>query len=529
MLKKLRDKRAKLLREAEALQGRNGTFANDQARADFDGKMAEIEAIDEQIREFDAGSDDTRSESIAEHPVGEGTRQETRTQDDAERREPTDHDRGAAVERERVQGIMVACKAARVTRGFEEKLISSGVPLVEAQRKVFDELQKRGVDDAGPRRGPQVRMTGEDPLVHVRKGIENALLHRVSPSMFKLEEYGQEYRGMTLIDVARSYLNANGVRTTSMSKMEIAGTALGLNQRGGYHTTSDFSDLLGDVISRTLLRAYEEAPQTFKPIARQISASDFKDIALLNMGEAPSLEEVVEHGEFTRGSITTSAEQFRLKTYGRIFAVTRQVLVNDDVDAFSRVPTMFGRAARTLESDKVWAQITSNPTMSDGNALFSAAHANLETDGDVISIASLSRARTAIRLQTGLDGSRLNLTPKILLVPPSLETVAQQFVAIVAPQLVAAVPGNANPFSGLLQVIAEPRLEDDSTTAWYVIASPDQLDVLVYAFLEGETGPTIERRVGFDIDGLEIKARHDFAAKVVDWRGIHKDPGEDVS
>jgi phage major head subunit gpT-like protein len=443
---------------------------------------------------------------------------------DDKKKEPNDRDRGVIAERERVQGINNACRAARLPNAFGDDLIQSGMSLVDAQTRVFKELQSREAD--GPRPGGVALASVSDNMVHVRAGIENAILHRISPTLFKLEDVGRDYRGMTLIGIADSYLKAQGVRTTRLSKSEIAGMALGLNQRGGYHTTSDFADLLEGIVSQTLRKAYDEAPQTYTVISRQMTAPDFKNITMLQFGEAPALVEVKEHGEYTRGTIGLGKEAFALKTYGRIFAITRAALVNDDVDAFSQVPLKFGRSARTLESDLVWAQITGNAQMGDNENLFSAAHANLETDGDRISIDSLSRARRAIRLQTSTDGTTMmNLTPKYLLVPPSLETVAQQFVGQITPSSAA----NANPFSGLLTVIAEPRLEDDSALAWYLAVSPDQTDIVVYAYLEGQTGPTIEQRVGFDVDGLEIKCRHDFAAKVVDWRGLHKDPGEEDS
>jgi hypothetical protein len=443
--------------------------------------------------------------------------------------EPTQTQRATTAERERVQGIMQAQRAARLPHSIAEQLIRDGVPLVTAQSRIFAELDRRDPNVPAATSAPNVQL-GEDPLVHVRSGIENAILHRVSPTMFKLEEVGREYRGMTLLDIARTFLNARGVRTTGMSKMELAGAALGLSQRAGavgYHTTSDFAFLLADVASKSLRRAYEEAPQTFVgTIGRRVTLPDFKPSNRLQLGEAPALLEIEEHGEYTRGTIGEGREQFQLATYGRIFGITRKALVNDDTDAFGRVTMLFGRSARNLESDLVWAQITGNPVMGDGNALFSAAHGNLQTDGDVISILSLSRGRQAIRLQTGLDGTTLlNLVPRFLIVPPSLETVAEQFTA----QLTAQQAGMANPFSGKLQPLTEARLEANSSTAWYLAASTDQIDIVEYAFLEGEEGPQIETRIGFDVDGLEIKARHDFAAKAIDWRGIHKDPGELVS
>ena len=390
---------------------------------------------------------------------------------------------------------------------------------------MFVELQARGAQDRGPQPGTSVTL-GEDPLVHVRGGIEAALLHRIAPQFFKLDDKSRPYRGLTLLDTARTFLHAAGVRTSGLSKMELAAAALGLNQRSGhgYHTTSDFAYLLADVANKTVRKAYDEAPQTFKTIARQVNLPDFKPVYRQQMGDAPALLEVKEHGEFKRGTIGEGRETYQLATYGRVFAITRKALVNDDADAFGRVPTMFGRAARNLESDLVWDQITSNPTMGDGNALFSAAHLNIDSSGAVIDVDSLGAARAAMRQQVSLDGERLNIAPKYLLVGSALETQGDAIVTPITPQTVLAV----NPFSGKLTVIAEPRL-DNEPLAWFLAADPAQIDIIEYGYLEGEEGPTIETRIGFDVDGVEIKCREDFAAKVLDWRGLYKNVGHEPS
>jgi hypothetical protein len=528
MLKKLRAKRARLLREAEGLKGRDGSFATDEARAAFDAKMTEIEAIDREIAVVESG----RSETLLERnpldpgaptgaaPAGDG---------DDDPPEPNERDAGADAERERCQGIMLAVRSARLPNSWAEKLIADKVPLVEAQRRVFEELGRRDLSDRGPAPGTASVRLGEDPLVHLRAGIENALLHRVAPGTFKLEEIGRNYRGMTLMDTARVYLNAQGIRTTGLSKMELAGLALGLNLRAGYHTTSDFSLLLADVTGKALRRAYEEAPQTFTAIARRVTLPDFKPVKRLQIGEAPQLLQVDSDGEFTRGTIGEGKEQFQLTTYGRVFAITRKALVNDDTDAFSRVPMLFGRAARNLESNLVWLQILSNPTMGDGVVLFHATHANLSGTSDAIAVASIGAGRAAMRKQTGLDATTLlNLNPMFLIVPPAKETIADQFVSA---NLLASASSSVNPFAGRLSVISEPRLEvgigavAGSATAWYLAASVDQVDILEYGSLEGEEGPIVESRIGFDVDGLEIKCRHDFAAKAIDHRGLWKNPG----
>jgi len=446
--------------------------------------------------------------------------------------EPNERDQGVSAERERAQGILLASRAARLPQLFADKLIAEGTPLVKAQTQIFVELQKRGDDGVGPGRVPSGGgagpIVGDDPLVHLRKGIENALLHRVAHDIkkpdgtlaFPLTEQGRKYRGMSMLDIARVYLQARGIRTTDISKMELAGHALGLTSRGGMHTTSDFALLLADVASKTLREAYAEAPQTFAPITRRVTLTDFKPSARLQIGDAPALLEVKEHGEFTRGTIAEGKETLQLKTFGRVFAITRQALVNDDTDAFSRVATMFGRSARTLESDLAWAQITSNPVMGDGVVLFHATHGNLDAVASVISVASLGKGRAAMRIQKGLDGTTvLNVNPKFLGLPAALETTAATFLVQITP----AQPSNVNPFAGVLEPIVEPRLDASSVTAWYLFASG--FDLIEMATLEGEGGPMVESRIGFDIDGLEIKARHDVAAKVIDWRGAWKNPG----
>lgn len=518
----IKAERARLIREATALKAADGSFASDADRAAFDAKMARVD-------EITATETSQQSDTIIERAAGDPEPPRAAVVTEA-----NDRDKGVEAERARVQGIIAACRSARLPGSFADDLIKSGAALVDAQSVVLDELGKRDGAGVGPRvggAGPSYDVRFEaDPLVHVRDGIENALLHRVRPKNagdekgFELTEKGRQYRGMTLLRIAEVYLNQRGVRTTSLSKMQIAAAALGLEQRApGMHSTSDFSNLLADVANKTLRAAYNEAPQTWRPFSRQTTLPDFKPVKRLQIGEAPSLLAVGEHGEFTFGTIGEGKEQFQLATYGRRFAITRKALVNDDTDAFSRVPTLFGRSARNLESDLVWQQITTNPTMGDSVALFHATHANLSGTSDAIAIASIGAGRAAMRIQKGIDGvTLLNLMPKFLLVPAAKETIADQFVST---NLLASASASVNPFAGRLQVIAEPRLDAASIVSWYLAATPDQIDIVEYAYLEGEEGPMVESRVGWEVDGLEIKCREDFAAKVIDYRGLYKNPG----
>jgi phage major head subunit gpT-like protein len=246
----------------------------------------------------------------------------------------------------------------------------------------------------------------------------------------------------------------------------------------------------------------------------------------MQIGDAPALLEVLEHGEFESGTIAESKEPVSLKTWGRIFAITRQALINDDLAAFAEIPAAFGRKAADKLSDLAWAIITVNGAMNDTVALFHNTHANLSGTSDAISVAALGAARAAMRNQKGIDGvTPLNLTPRYLIVPAAKETIADQFVSVVTP----AQSSNANPFQPggrtPLTVIAESRLDASSGVSWYVAADASQVPLLHYVTLDGQEGPEVRQMEGFDVDGVRYRCRLDANFAAADHRAAFKNPG----
>ena len=420
-----------------------------------------------------------------------------------------------SAERERVATILDLTGRLGLERALADDLVARGVELDEARRVILDKVAARSEET---RSFAQVAtpLGGRDERLTRREAVTNALLHRYSPSLFSLDEPARSYRGMTLLELSREFLTSAGVNVRGMSRDEIATRAL--------HSTSDFPEILAAVTNKTLRQAYEAYPQTFRPFCRQVQASDFRDIARVQLGEAPQLQKVSESGEFKRGTIGEARERYRVETYGRVVGITRQTIINDDLDAFTRLPAMYGTAIATLESDIVWAIVVSNPTMGDGTALFHATHRNLAATGAMLSTASIGDARAAMARQTGIDKKTvLNIRPSFLLVPVALELAAEQLLAqnIVPAKMADVVPQSIRS----LAVIAEPRLDSASVNAWFLAASPAQIDTIEYAYLEGQQGAYIETRNGFDVDGVEIKCRLDFGAKAIDWRGLYRNPG----
>ena len=423
--------------------------------------------------------------------------------------------RAQIVERERVGTIYDLASRLGLERTFAEDMVQRGVSLEEARRVILDKVADTSEQT---RIFPHVSIPlgGRDERVTRRDAVTNALLHRYSPSLFSLSEPAREYRGMTLLELGREFLSTSGVNVRGMSRDEVATRSL--------HSTSDFPEILSAVTNKTLRQAYDTYPQTFRPFCRQVQASDFRDITRVQMGEAPQLQKVNEAGEFKRGSIGEARERYKVETYGRVVGITRQTLINDDLDAFTRLPAMYGTAIATLESDIVWAIVTNNAAMGDGVALFHATHKNLAAAGTGLTTASIGDGRAAMAKQFGLDKKTvLNIRPSFLIVPVSMELSAEQLIAqnLVPARTTDVVPQSIRS----LAVIAEPRLDTVSTNGWYLAASPNQIDTIEYAYLEGQQGAYIETRNGFDVDGVEIKCRLDFGAKAIDWRGLYKNAG----
>lgn len=402
--------------------------------------------------------------------------------------------------------------------------LSNGTDVAVFRARAFDVLAARS--EAQPRTvAGNIQVLGADDDQKRGEAMEIALLHRFDPAGVALTDHARQFRGMTLLEMGSECLAARGFKPRGMSKNERAQAMLSMRsdatehamRSGGMLSTSDFSNVLANVATKTLRAGYQAAPQTFRPLVRVVTVPDFKPISRVQLGEAPQLEKVNEHGEFTRGKMGDAAERYAVSTYGKIVGITRQVIINDDLDAFTRIPRAFGVAAANLESDLVWGQIIANAAMGDGIALFHADHKNVGA-GATLSGDAIGTARENMRMQTGLDGKTLlNVSPTYLIVPVALETATEKLLGQIYPTKTADVVTES---MRKLVPISEPRLDGNSKTTFYLAASPGQIDVIELAYLEGQEGLYTETRMGFDVDGVEVKVRQDVGAKAIDHRGL---------
>jgi ATP-dependent protease ClpP protease subunit/phage major head subunit gpT-like protein len=414
--------------------------------------------------------------------------------------------------------ILNRCAAANMsaTEAAEIVLAAKG-SLDSAKDLIIDAVAKK----AGDQRVIPGNGDGLGNPDTLATAIGDVLYARMSGKAVANGTPAEDLSGRSLLDLGAMLIQANGGKIKSWHKDRLATQVL---MEGGRNSTSDFPFLTQQSGQRILLDAYTAAVSPLKQIARQRSANDFRAIAVGRIGEMPELKEVKEGGEVTYGSRTEASEAFRVRTFARIFSITREAIVNDDLSAFADSARAWGIAAATVEANELYALIAGNGVvMQDGVPLWNAAHGNLAGSATALDLDGLSDGRLAIRNTKGIDGvTPLSITPKFLVTGPANETQAEKVLTAIA----AARTEDANVFSGKLTLLVEPRISD---FAWYLAADPAQAEAVSYAYLGGRSGPDLQSRDGWTTLGLELRAVHDFGAGATGFRGVYKNAGAEPS
>jgi ATP-dependent protease ClpP protease subunit len=356
-------------------------------------------------------------------------------------------------------------------------------------------------------------------------GAEKALLARAG---FEKREAGNEYNGKSLADLAGLALAMVGVSTRGMTKDAIARKVLAT------HSTSDFPLLMANTAGRALIGAYREIQTTWQLWAKTGSVPDFKVNSRLALGSFSNLLTIPEGSEYKQGTLGEEGNNLQALTKGRYIQLTRQLIVNDDLGAFTDLAAALGRAARrTVEAD-VYTSLTSNsgagPTMADTGALFNATavttaggHANLTSSGTALSVASLNVGNLAMRAQKDKSlNDFAGIRPKFLLVPPGKEYLAWELINSVTD------PSQSNPAKrNFAQTMNLTVISSDylSGNAWYLIADPNVAPLYEVAFLDGNQEPFIDEEVEFLTDALRMKVRLDYGVAPIDFRAGYRNAG----
>lgn len=338
--------------------------------------------------------------------------------------------------------------------------------------------------------------------------------HLMARSGHAKVEADNGYSSYNLRELARASLVDRGIGIASMNPMQMVGLAF-------THSSSDFGNILLDVANKSVLMGWETAEETFERWTKKGQLGDFKIAKRVGLGDFNSLRQVREGAEYKYVTVGDHAQQIALATYGELFSITRQAIINDDMSMLTDIPMKMGFAAKGTIGDLVYAVLTQNPKMADGKALFHADHGNLGSGAP--SVAALDANRQLMRKQK--SGNRtLNIRPEFVLCPVALETTINQIIKSSSVKGADVNAGIANPIQNFAEVIAEARLDDHSDKEWFLSAGQGR-DTIEVAYLDGIDTPYIEQQQGFTIDGVATKVRIDAGVAPLDYRGLVKSTG----
>ena len=296
-------------------------------------------------------------------------------------------------------------------------------------------------------------------------------------------------------------------------------------------STLSLPGILSNSANKFLLESFMTVEQVWRQIAAIRTGNDFKTMTRYRLTGSMQYDKVGNGGKLTHGTTGEESYTNKIETYGKMYAITRQDIINDDLSALSSIPQKLGRGGALAINDAFWTAFLDNSSFfaSGNNNYFEGSSTNLQSS-------SLKTAVQKFRKQVDADGKPLAVAPKFLLVPPEVEVDADELYTSTnlnsgGSSTTAKIP-NRNVFAGKYQPIVSAYLSNSSYTgysalAWYLLADPMDIPVIEMAFLNGQETPIVEQAdADFDTLGIQMRGYHDWGVAKQDYRGGVKSKGE---
>ncbi|KPL52271.1 hypothetical protein ABB55_08525 [Prosthecomicrobium hirschii] len=416
-------------------------------------------------------------------------------------------DAGTRAERQRATEISRLATLHRMP-DFGAEHVAAGTSLDSFRSAI---LEKLATEQEQTEIRPTARI-GRDETETRRAGIENYFATRLDPTV-ELSGPGREYRGMTLIDLARDCLARAGVRTRGLAAGEVALRAL---------TTGDFPQLLSNAMGSSLQRSFQAASTGATMIAAEGTATDFREQRIVSVSEFPALEKINEHGAIKFGYLDDTAEKLVIASFAKGLSVTFAVLINDDLNGVAQALSSYGAAAADLKANLILSALGAN--LSDGHPIAHSTRGNsVSGTGSALSAGAIGAARLWMRTQRMFGAANpLGVAPRLLLIPAALEMAAEQILSPIA----AAKTDDAVPESiRNMRLAIEPRLDTASATAWWAFADPAQFPTVKFLTLQGFATPKLEQSQEFNMLGTSWRVHWHVGAGPAEWRWGYRSAG----
>jgi len=296
-------------------------------------------------------------------------------------------------------------------------------------------------------------------------------------------------------------------------------------------STASLPGILSNIANKMLLEGYNYVEDAWRRVCKIASVNDFKEHTRYRMTSNFTFLPVGPDGELKHGRIDEQTFGQKAATHGIMFALTREMIINDDLAAFTDIPRQIGMGAAEAIADAVWRLLLSNP-----GSFFSVGHKNYAAGADtVLDVDGLTKAEVLFLDQTKPNGRPLGVVPAILLVPTALKVAAELLMkSLKLNETTAEGKGKPsdNPHVGKFESVSSSYLSNTSfkgasAKAWYLFADPNRLPALEVAFLNGVDRPTVEKTdADFNTLGIQFRGYIDFGVREQDYRGAVKMKGE---
>lgn len=344
----------------------------------------------------------------------------------------------------------------------------------------------------------------------VGDSVKQSLLARAGIDKDKVNAKDNAYNAMTLRELARASLVDRGISVAGQNAMGMVGLAF-------THSSSDFGQILIDVAHKSLLKGWETAAENFDQFTSRGTLTDFRAAKRVGLGDFGYLPQVGEGEEYTYGTIGDEGASVALATYGQLFSITRQAIINDDMHLLTKIPEKMGQAARATIAKLVFALLTGNAIAQDGKKLFDGSHKN-SFDNAALDVANIDKAIQMMNGFVNTRGEPLAIEPDFMLLPTSLYTRAKQVLGSASVEGADINSGIINPIRDIVPTVKSARLQVADPKSWYLINK----EAIEVSYLDGIDTPYMEQQQGFTVDGVSTKVRIDAGVNVIDYRGIVK-------
>jgi hypothetical protein len=346
------------------------------------------------------------------------------------------------------------------------------------------------------------------------------------------DQYGQGGLGLTealLIHAqANGYTGHGTSNLRGMLQAAFTPGSPGLQASGGSGFSSiSIAGILSNVANKFLRRGFDAVEAEWSKIASVSSVRDFKERVSYSLTGGFEYEQVGPDGELKHATAGEEKYTNQADTYGKLFALTRRDLINDDLGALTQVPRRLGRGAALKLNKVFWGTFLGN------SAFFTAARNNLLTGAaTAFDIDAITAAETAFLNLTDPDGNPMGTMPAILVVPTALKTPADVAMTSMEVHGSTKKTASANPHRGKFRTVSSVYLSNatltsNSALAWYLLADPNDVPVIDVAFLNGRRQPTVETAdADFNVLGINMRGYHDFGVALQEFRGGVKMLGE---